>query len=117
MPDWFKQHIELEYIKYISFTHHALNIKNLCLGSSHGSYGFAPWDSNTFNLSGTSQDLYITYSLYCYCANLPLLKNIFVFYSIFSQGFDMIKGNSAHFVPLYKILYNIPYNMPPPRKR
>ncbi|MDA3966818.1 hypothetical protein [Helicobacter sp. WB40] len=116
MQDWFIDYLKLEYKKYISLMARSLNIQDLALGSSHGNYGYIP-NNNGFNLANTSQDLYTSYSLYLYVQNLPLLKNIFLFYSIFSPGYNLILSGESHFATIYKLLYNIDYNKiaPPPQ--
>jgi hypothetical protein len=64
-------------------------LQTLALGSSHGDHGFDPqFCDGSFNLCSRSQDLQHAYALYETISKLaPNLKNIVVFYSVFSAGF------------------------------
>ncbi|RXT50654.1 hypothetical protein [Bradyrhizobium betae] len=66
-------------------------LRTLALGSSHGDHGFDPqFCDESFNLCSRTQDLKHSYALYETTSKLaPNLKNIIVFYSVFSAGFFM----------------------------
>jgi hypothetical protein len=66
-------------------------LRTLALGSSHGDHGFDPQLCHgSFNLCSRTQDLKHSYALYETTSKLaPNLKNIVVFYSVFSAGFFM----------------------------
>lgn len=63
-------------------------VETLVLGSSHGDYGFDPaYFPGSFNLCCRSQDLKHSFHLYRrMCESLQELRNIVVFYSVFSPG-------------------------------
>lgn len=83
-------------------------IETLVLGSSHGAYGYKAID-NEYNLSLSSQDLYYSYKLYeKYSTILTNLKNIVLFYSVFSNGFILDKTREKQRVLTYKNIFNIP---------
>lgn len=87
-------------------------IETVCLGSSHGAYGFYPplFSDTSYNLCSTSQDLYYSSELYNYCTKqLPNLKNIILFYSVFSPGFDLQKTNEKATCQLFNENFDIPY--------
>lgn len=82
-------------------------IENLILGSSHGSYAYNP-NCNDFNLCMPSQDLYYSYKLYNrYSPMLPELKNIILFYSVFSSGFDLEKCSEHPRCLIYHNVFGI----------
>lgn len=87
-------------------------IETLVLGSSHGDYGFNPLysDKVSYNLCYTSQDLYYSYKLYEKLYNkTPKMKNIIVFYSVFSSGLELEKTSEYPICSCYKLLFDIPY--------
>lgn len=63
-------------------------LSTVVVGSSHGEFGFNPkFCSESFNLCSRSQDFKYSFSLYKHAIiNSPNLKNIVVFYSLFSSG-------------------------------
>jgi hypothetical protein len=63
-------------------------VTSLAVGSSHGDYGFDPqFHPGSFNLCTTSQDLKYSHLLYEKSAQLcPKLREVILFYSIFSPG-------------------------------
>lgn len=71
-------------------------IETIVVGSSHGDFGFDPrYCDNSFNLCYRSLDLKHSFGLYSYaCNTLPNLKNVVVFYSVFSSGFSLERSNS-----------------------
>ena len=64
------------------------NLKTIVMGSSHGDYGFDPdYCELSFNLCCRSQDLKHSFYLYKHVTTVaPHLKNLVLFYSIFSPG-------------------------------
>ena len=84
------------------------NIETLVLGSSHGEYGFIANKPKEYNLSASYQDLYYSYNLYKKF-NTKELKNIILFYSVFSPGNQLIKTKYYHICSQYKILADIDY--------
>lgn len=87
------------------------NIKTLILGSSHGEYGFICTNPTEYNLAISYQDLYYSYNLYKKFNNKDL-KNIVIFYSVFSPGYQLIKTNDYCICCQYKFLANIDYQSP-----
>lgn len=88
------------------------SIDTIVLGSSHGAAGFISklYSVNSFNLASASQDLYYSYQLLKYCQKeLKNLKNIYLFYSVFSSGFELQKTNEKERCAFFKFLFNIPY--------
>ena len=93
-------------------THDAIEQKRntveiLALGSSHGDHGFLP-DGNSFNLCGNSQDLYLSYELYRRCADIPKLKTVILFYSVFSPGFETERTSEMDYCLYYRYFWRIP---------
>lgn len=104
-PEWIFETI----IKKIGIDKQSNNIDTLILGSSHGEYGINPkYMKNTYNLCLPSQDLYYSYNLYKN-HQYKNLKNILLFFSVFSPGFDLIKTNEYKWSLLYKKIFKIPY--------
>ncbi len=88
------------------------NIDTIVLGSSHAAAGFIPkqFSITAFNLASASQDLYYSCQLLKYCQKeLKNLKNIYLFYSVFSSGFELQKTNEKERCAFFKFLFNIPY--------
>ena len=87
-------------------------IETLILGSSHGQYAYVPQERE-YNLCLPSQDLYYSYALYeKYGTRLKNLKNVILFYSVFSAGFDCVRGRenyrSYHYEKIFDIKPHIP---------
>lgn len=100
LQESYKKKLEIDYYKE--------NIRTLILGSSHGAYGYRAMETE-FNFCLASQDLYYSYKLYeLYAKNLPNLKNIILFYSVFSNGFLLDKTSEKERAIAYKKLFNIP---------
>ena len=96
------------YKKYKEIEKYKDNTETLILGSSHGVYGYNAIDGE-YNLALSSQDLYYSFKLYeKYSAELPKLKNIILFYSVFSNGFILDKTGEKQRVLAYKNLFKIP---------
>lgn len=104
-PSW----IQIANIKAQALQQHANEIKTLSLGSSHGEFGFDPYPGS-FNLCLSSQDLYYSYKLYQkFAPKLPQLKNVILFYSAFSPGFEVDKTTENERCSHYKAVFRIPY--------
>lgn len=89
-------------------------LATLALGSSHGDCAFNPaYAPDSFNLCSTSQDLRHSYALYekC-CQSNPLIKNIVVFYSVFSSGHCLEKTSEKERCAALKeiFLLDTPYD-------
>ena len=86
-------------------------IDTLVLGSSHGQYSYVPQE-NEYNLCLPSQDLYYSYSLYKkYSRRLKNLQTVVLFYSVFSQGFELIKSRENFRCYGYEQIFGIkPYH-------
>jgi len=83
----------LSFIDYLvakrdMFMRDMKTLSTVVVGSSHGDFGFNPkFCSESFNLCSRSQDFKYSYFLYNRAIiNSPNLKNIVVFYSLFSSG-------------------------------
>ncbi|MFJ4153803.1 hypothetical protein ACIPZF_03180 [Pseudomonas sp. NPDC089752] len=63
-------------------------VETLVVGSSHGDFGFDPgYCPGSFNLCCRSQDLKHSFHLYRrLCETMPGIRNLVVFYSVFSPG-------------------------------
>ena len=96
------------YKKYIGLRMNRGIISTLVVGSSHGYYGFHP-ENDEYNLCFASQDLYYACHLYEKNANMPLLKNIILFYSVFSRGYVLEKTSEKLRSVLYNFFWKIPY--------
>ncbi|MBR1778686.1 MAG: hypothetical protein IJ752_08925 [Alphaproteobacteria bacterium] len=84
-------------------------LETLVVGSSHGVYGY--WAEEKFheiNACGISQDLYYSYEIYKKYADAPRLKNIVIFYSVFSPGF-VLEISYPALCDAYYYFYEIPY--------
>jgi hypothetical protein len=94
----FKESITLLGAKRTMLRKESHSLTTLVVGSSHGDFGFDPrYYPGSFNLCCRSQDLKHSYSLYEKVSALaPNLKNIVVFYSIFSSGFLLEKSSSEN---------------------
>ena len=82
----------------------------MIIGSSHGFYGYRAEESlHEINACEPSQDLYYSYEIYKKYANAPRLKNIVLFYSVFSPGSLLELSCHNHLCDSYKFIYGIPY--------
>lgn len=87
------------------------NIEILAIGSSHCAAGFDPsvFNKNAFNLGLSSCDLFISLQLYRrFAEELPKLKQIVFFFSVFSPGFNLAKTHDAWFAVVYSEIFGIP---------
>jgi hypothetical protein len=99
-------------IKQKGFLNNLNKIETLILGSSHGDYGFNPqyFQKYSYNLASASQDLYYSYSLYeKFYSKIPKLKNIILFYSVFSPGFELEKTSEYQRCILFKDFFDISF--------
>lgn len=79
----------------------------IALGSSHCEYGFRA-SKNQMNLGLSYQDLYYSYKIFEKYNN-ENVKNIIIFYSVFSPGNQLIRTRDAYLSIAFKIICNIPY--------
>tara|TARA_B100001250_G_scaffold268199_1_gene231352 strand:+ start:368 stop:1546 length:1179 start_codon:yes stop_codon:yes gene_type:complete len=92
--------------KRTSFFIEQNNIDTLSLGSSHGEYLFNPsLFKNSYNLCSRSQDL--KYSYYLYKKLSSYLKNVIIFYSIFSSGFDLEKSAEKEIATVINEIFDL----------
>lgn len=84
-------------------------VKTLILGSSHAQMGWTA-ERDEFNMGLGYQDLYYTYHLYKRYMDCPNLKNIVVFYSVFSQGHQLIRTRDARACVSFKVVAGIEYS-------
>ena len=85
-------------------------VETLVLGSSHGFYGYTADDArHEVNICTSSQDLYCSYELYKRYAHAPCLKNIVLFYSVFSPGLITEVTSDAVFIDLLHFFFDVPY--------
>lgn len=87
-------------------------INTLVVGSSHGDCGFNPYYFNeySYNFCSPSQDLYYSYEV-CkkYHNELPKLKNIILFYSLFSAGLELNRTSESERCLIFKKALKINY--------
>lgn len=96
--------------KKIGFERCITKIDTLILGSSHGQYAYVP-KNGEYNLCLPSQDLYYSYALYKkYAGKLKNLKKIILFYSVFSCGYELIKGKEDFRCFHYEQIFGIKPN-------
>lgn len=90
---YLKYHLEYMSLKKTMFDK-AKNIDTLALGSSHGDYAFNPEHfPSSFNLCCGSQDLKNAFLIYKKIIESDKkLKNIILFYSVFSPGHNLEKS-------------------------
>lgn len=103
------------FFKKKEFDAKAKQITTVALGSSHGAQGFIAHSAYpySFNLCSASQDLYYSRRLYDYSLKKNKnIKHILFFYSVFSQGFDLIRTNEAYRAAFFRTIYKFPYRGP-----
>ncbi len=83
------------------------NIDTIILGSSHAQLGYRAKE-NEFNLGLSFQDLYCSYNLYKKLNNKNI-KNVILFYSVFSPGAQTLKSKFADTMTVYKIVAGFDY--------
>jgi hypothetical protein len=93
--------------KRTSLLQHIHTLETLVLGSSHGDFGFNPeYVPESFNLCSPSQDLRHSMLLYEKCNSMnPNIKNIVVFYSVFSSGHLLEKTSEKEKCAAFKELF------------
>ncbi|WP_392565687.1 hypothetical protein RHO15_08905 [Utexia brackfieldae] len=86
-------------------------IEVLAIGSSHGAHSFnSSIIDKSFNLCTTSQDLYYSNQLYDYVINKQnKIKTVIVYFSVFSNGYDVSKTSSKDICAFFKKVFNINY--------
>lgn len=98
------------YKKFLCLQLRENTMETLALGSSHGLYGYRADDSrNEVNACIASQDLYGSYELYKKYAHAPRLKNVVLFYSVFSPGFITELTSEKGSSDLHRFFFGIPY--------
>lgn len=83
-----QQEINHMVAKRTCLQRHINDLSTLIVGSSHGDCAFNPaFSADSFNLCSSAQDLRHSVALYEKCSELnPRIKNIVLFYSVFSPG-------------------------------
>lgn len=105
-----KDSFEHFYKKFLCLQLRENTMETLVLGSSHGLYGYRADDSrNEVNACIASQDLYSSYEFYKKYAHAPRLKNVVLFYSVFSPGFITELTTEKGFSDLQRFFFGIPY--------
>ncbi len=85
------------------------NIETMCIGSSTARCGFIE-DEISVNMGIDAQDLYYSYQiLKKYITVIPNLKNIVLYWDVFSSGNDLDRHPEKHRRAFYKVFYDIPY--------
>lgn len=84
-------------------------LETIVLGSSHGDYAFDPaFVPNAFNLCYGSLDLKHCYWLYQRAITAsPNLKNLVLFYSVFSPGSMLERTEEADIGPVFSALFDL----------
>ena len=93
--------------KLYSFENKKNCINTLILGSSHAEYGYRA-KKNEINLAISYQDLYYSCKIYEKMNN-ENVKNIILFYSVFSPGNQLINTQDAYLAIAFKLLFDIEY--------
>ena len=100
----------LDIKKHLAYQKHQDEITQLILGASTGRDGYWPEKASECNLCSSSQGLYQSYNLYKFCSkHSKNLKNVILFFGVFTPGFQLEKTSEAYKSIIYKHLYNIPY--------
>lgn len=103
----------LEYYKKKFVLEQKKNIQTIALGSSHGNRGLNSMfmSQPTVNLCTTSQDLYQSYKMFEYALkNCSTIKNVILFYSPFSSGFNISHSSEKYRTAFMKTVFGIkPY--------
>ena len=99
----------MSYKKYFSLQVFKDRMETLVIGSSHGHHGYRAQENlYEINACETSQDLYYSYELYKKYSDAARLKNIVLFYSVFSPG-HILELTERNRCDSYKFIYGIPY--------
>ena len=107
------KNIKMDALKYAKCIYNLFNkidtVENIVLGTSEARCGFVE-DEKFINFGIDSQDLYYSYKIFEKYKNaIPNLKNIIIYYSIYSSGNDLDKSPLNYRTVLYKVFYDIPY--------
>ena len=106
------------YKKFMGLRLHEQTVKTLILGSSHGYYGYrADEKLDEFNGAESSQDLYYSYEIYKQFSDAPKLKNVVLFYSVFSPGNILELTAEKWRCDFYRLFYGIPYRFTPEKAK
>ncbi|MCR9581209.1 hypothetical protein [Vibrio antiquarius] len=99
------------YKKKAGFENHKNTIETLVLRGSHADYGFyVRGTHNIYNLGLTSSDLYTNYKLFEKVKEqAPKLKNIVIFFSVFTPGLSLIKTREKYRCVAYKYFFDVEY--------
>lgn len=98
------------YKKYFALQLFENVMETLVVGSSHGFCGYwAEERLHEINACEPSQDLYYSYEIYKKYADAPRLKNVVLFYSVFSPGSVLELTSQADGCDCYRYFYGIPY--------
>ena len=110
-----KAYDSTEFLSYVARKRAGLSarendIETLVIGSSHADYGFNPIGfRRSFNASLVSGDLYTSYmQMKKILTNCRALRNVIVFYSVFSPGYNLIKTRERHRAVSYGYFFEIP---------
>jgi len=108
VPDDFLNEV---YRKKVGYEKHKNEIETLVLRGSHADYGFyANNMKSVYNLGLNSSDLYINYQLFdSLHESTPNLKNIVLFFSVFTPGMSLIKTREKYRCVVYKHFFGIDY--------
>lgn len=114
MMAWHLKRIKCPVLKFLARKIRAFDavkdrVHTLVLGSSHAQMGWVA-ERDEFNMGLGYQDLYYTYHLYKRYMDCPNLKNIVVFYSVFSQGHQLIRTRDARACVSFKVVAGIEYS-------
>ncbi len=98
-------------IKKKGLIHKSEKIETLAIGSSHCALGFNTCVfSNSYNLGNTNQDLFTSYAIFeKVLPHLPNLKNLILFYSVFSPGHELEKTSALKQQAINKYIFKVPY--------
>ena len=99
-------------LKYDEWKLKKSDIETLILGSSHAAAGFVSkqYSPTAFNLASASQDLYYSYRLLQCCSKeSKKLKEVYLFFSVFSCGSELQKTSEKERCAYFKYLFEIPY--------
>lgn len=95
---------------FVEFENQLKNINDketLIIGSSHIADGYIP-QKNEVSFAFHSQDLYYSYNLYKLTKHSNI-KNVIMSFSVFSDGYTLIKTNESKFCIPLKLIFGIPY--------
>jgi len=87
-------------------------IETIVLGSSHGDFSFDPhYLPGSYNLCTRSQDLYYSSALHKWSLeHLRKVKNVVLFYSVFSGSFELCKSSEADFAVALSKIFGVKFS-------